>query len=528
MKKNIVKRWAASLFALVLMLTAVPLRIACGAETDQSYTVTANIYIPGELNKQLPGVTAYITNGNNPLGLDGYEAKAPTEPVSDNATLTVTEDGVMTLTLNLPNPVVTLQRIGGCSNATVTNSVRDDEVYEGLDGSASRDGRITRLTIELQDTSGEYVFSDCAEFPTILSTEWDVPLTLAVDLSGVSLPTQTEAPTANTAANEPAANTLTRSINYDKLNALIKTVDAALAAAIISKDGSDVEPSKVWVTQAAVNTLSADLAIARAALTSSSQDAVDQTTQTLSASYKTFTKSQASGAKLDNDEHLGKTLKPGTYTVSANIWFNKADTGLPLNPHITNSTFPPMNPVERNAALAVKEDGTAKVTIPITIQDKIIKVFEITGLELSESETNEDGSCSSITVDMGELSGDSTVVTKSCTIRIEMGDLAMSISGLDKNHTWPAAFELNLSGVATKDGGTMPTVELKMLSSSAAAEAMASVGAEAQTEDPAATEKPVETQPGASRPTLPIVLAAVVVIVAAVAAVAVVRKRKNQ
>ena len=34
-----------------------------------------------------------------------------------------------------------------------------------------------------------------------------------------------------------------------------------------------------------------------------------------------------------------------------------------------------------------------------------------------------------------------------------MGDLAMTISGLDKEHTWPFTFELNLSGVNTTDGG---------------------------------------------------------------------------
>ena len=36
-----------------------------------------------------------------------------------------------------------------------------------------------------------------------------------------------------------------------------------------------------------------------------------------------------------------------------------------------------------------------------------------------------------------------------CSADIWMGDLAMSISGLDKEHTWPATFELNLSDVMT-------------------------------------------------------------------------------
>ena len=55
-------------------------------------------------------------------------------------------------------------------------------------------------------------------------------------------------------------------------------------------------------------------------------------------------------------------LAPGTYTVTANIWFDRATTGLPLNPHLTNSAFPPMNPVSDNATLRVETDGHAYVS----------------------------------------------------------------------------------------------------------------------------------------------------------------------
>lgn len=147
--------------------------------------ITANLSVPGELNTQLPGVTAYMTNPDNPLGIvpDGYEsvnAVAPTTPVKNNATLTEYADGTYTLTLNVPNPVFTLQKIGDCSNAEIISATRDDKIYSGNTG-VSRNGRITKLTIKLKDKSGTYVFNDCTEFPTLLETDWNVPLTLKVD-----------------------------------------------------------------------------------------------------------------------------------------------------------------------------------------------------------------------------------------------------------------------------------------------------------------------------------------------------------
>lgn len=147
---------------------------------SETKTVTANLYVPGNLNAQLPGVNAYMTNGNNPQGIGGYEKKAPTEPVSDNAKLTTDPDGTMTLVLNLPNPVFTLQEIGGCDNAEIINIRRDNKTY------GSYTGRITQITVELLDKSGTYVFEDCTEFPTLLGMDWHVPLTLDVKFSGGS------------------------------------------------------------------------------------------------------------------------------------------------------------------------------------------------------------------------------------------------------------------------------------------------------------------------------------------------------
>lgn len=154
-------------------------------DKSDEYTVTANLSVPGELNTQLPGVTAYMTNPDNPLGIvpDGYDSVnsvAPTTPVSNNAKLKDNKDGTYTLTLNVPNPVFTLQKIGNSTNAEIVSSVRDNKTYSGNTG-VSRNGRITQLTIKLKDKSGTYIFNDCTEFPTLLETDWNVPLTLSVE-----------------------------------------------------------------------------------------------------------------------------------------------------------------------------------------------------------------------------------------------------------------------------------------------------------------------------------------------------------
>lgn len=190
MKNSLIKSIS---IGVATVLVGASFSAVMAEETTAEFTVTANLSVPGELNTQLPGVTAYMTNGNNPLGLGGYEAVAPTEPVADNAKLTVTSSGAMTLELNIPNHVFTLQQIDGCSNATIVKAIRDNEIYSS--GAEEREGRITDVTVELNDNSGVYVFGDCVEFPTLLGVDWTVPLTLEVDLSNVTIPEEKAEPT---------------------------------------------------------------------------------------------------------------------------------------------------------------------------------------------------------------------------------------------------------------------------------------------------------------------------------------------
>ena len=516
--------------------------VFAASQHSSTYTVTANLFVPGDLNTQLPGVTAYMTNGNNPLGEGGYAAKAPTEPVSDNASVTLGSDGSLTLSLPVPNPVFTLQKIGSCSNASVTHTSKDSKVYSTSDGSVSRTGRITNLTIALKDRSGTYVFNECTEFPTLLGVDWHVPLTLNVDLSGVpqaavadnasSAGSSGAASESGTDAGSAVAKQNSTNVNYDSLKAIVKTVHSVMNDVNVSEDGKDVEPKSVWVTKAELAALEKAYETAQAALTVKEQSAVDAQTTALQKAYKTFTDAQKSG-KGEATDHLGKTLKPGKYTISANIWFNKADTGLPLNPHITNGTFPPMNPVEGNAELTVAKDGNAQVVIPVCIKDRVMTIREIKGLKLLDTKKLDDGAISEITVDLGKLSGDSTVVTQqgeSMKADIWMGDLAMTISGLSKEHTWPYTFELNLSGVDTTDGGKMPTVELEMMDSSAAESVMAAAGVDSDTLDISADSADGDNAADADNAgSANAIIAAVLLIavLAAVVAAAVIKKRRG-
>ena len=494
-------------------LAAVPSFVLTASAEERTYTVTANLYCPGELNTQLPGVTAYLTNGNNPLGQEGYDAVAPTTPVQNNAQLKVDSDGNVILDVEVKNPVFTLQSISGCSNAEILSAEKDDKTYSA--GANSIKGRIKKLEVKLFDRSGKYVFDNCKEYPTLLGSEWTVPLTLEVDLSGVDLDFPQPDNNGNNANNNVKdnndnnyndhtdnnggnndnnggnddhndgndVNDTDTSVNYDSLKAAISTAEKLLDETKISADGKDIEKKTQWATQANADKLKGILDSAKAALDSEDQGSVDHMTAQLTAACDDFSKSKKTGTKSDSSEKLGKTLKSGKYTVSANIWFNKEETGLPLNPHITNSSFPPMDSVEQNAQLVIDDEGNAKVTIPIVIQNRVMTVHNIEGLELSDVKRGEDGAISEITVDLGKLDGDRTVVTKDCKCEIQMGDLAMTISGLDKDHTWAAVFELNLSGVATTDGGVMPTVEIEKTDQSAANKALALAGVSSQADE---------------------------------------------
>ena len=178
----------------------------------------------------------------------------------------------------------------------------------------------------------------------------------------------------------------------------------------------------------------------------SMEEVTDETTDNVKDADTTDTEASTEGSGAEDTEKKKTTQTPaeaGTYTVSANIWFKKEDSGLPMNPHITSDIFPPKDPVVDNAEMTVDEDGNATVKVPILIQDKIMSIQKIEGLDIVDSETDENGNLKSITVNVGKIKYLEDVVTKTCNITLQMGDLAMTISGFDKDQQWPATFQLN-------------------------------------------------------------------------------------
>ena len=178
----------------------------------------------------------------------------------------------------------------------------------------------------------------------------------------------------------------------------------------------------------------------------SMEEVADETTDNAEDADTTDTEASTEKSGAEDPKKKETTQTPaeaGTYTVSANIWFKKEDSGLPMNPHITSDIFPPKDPVVDNAEMTVDEDGNATVKVPILIQDKIMSIQKIEGLDIVDSETDENGNLKSITVNVGKIKYLEDVVTETCDITLQMGDLAMTISGFDKDQQWPATFQLN-------------------------------------------------------------------------------------
>lgn len=349
-----------------------------------TYKVTANLYIPGELNKQLPGTTAYMTNPKNPLGIGGHEG-LPTDPVKDNATLVVDKKGGKTVIVDVVNPVFTLQKITDGKKIKVLSAVWDKETYTGTAGKASRTGRITKLYLKLEDNSGVYQFGDCTEFPTLLEEDWNVPLQLGVDFTSAK-----------------------------------KTSDSTEVKLPENGTSGDKNPSG------------------------------DKKQDTNKNDNKG--NSNGSGGNANADSNQNGKLKAGTYTVAANIWIDKSAAGLPLSPHLTNSAFPPKDPVSNNATLTVDENSNARVSVPIVIPSKVMYVESISGLNIVDSSIGGNG-LSSITVDLGTVTDPNAVITKSCTVSLQLGELAQSIAKKERDQVWAATFQVSLSGVPSAASG---------------------------------------------------------------------------
>ena len=369
-----------------------------GTIAPGTYQITANLYVPGELNTVL-GKNAYLTNASTPI----TDGNAPLTPVSDNAKLVVRADGSRVLVIPVVNPVFTLQSVASGENVKVLGTERGGEVV----GSTQVSDRVTMLYVELGDDSGSYQLGDCVEFPTLLNQEWNVPLRISADFSSLVKLSSTATitiPGQNGTDKPDNGNTGGNGTN----NGGTTTPD--------NGNGSNNNGNANQGNNGTVDN-------------NGGQNG-----------------NQGTAGNVNNSDGSYR-LSAGTYTVTANIWLSdRSATGLPLMPYLTSGDFPPMYPVTGNATLTVDESGHATLRVPITIQSKVMTVSGISGLSVVDTEYS-GGYVSAVTIDLGTITDMSGVITRSCSATIVMGSLASTISGITGSHTWPATFQVVFTGV---------------------------------------------------------------------------------
>ena len=392
---------------------------AAGDLKPGTYTVTANLFVPGELNTVLVGVNAYLTNPSTPL----TDGSAPTKPVSDNATLTVAEDGAITLDLDVVNPVFTLQKIDGSTNAQATVTGKGDSVGTT---DAQYKTRISKLSIKLSDTSGTYVFSDCLEYPTLLSQVWTVPLTLNVDFSNVDTVEPTPDPTPDPEPGQVTKVDAPRASGDLTYNGKTQTGVAASKAYTLT--GATAKDAGTYTATATLNegyewadgttapkTITYTIAKAKLTATYAGETVVEGATPAYAVNVTGFVNGEtvltaegfkapsvsavASGKLVAGESfeltpaggaaknysyiYVAGTLKvvepadtdaiaPGTYQITANLYVpGELNTVLGKNAYLTNASTPltdgnaPLTPVSDNAKLVVRADGSRVLVIPV-------------------------------------------------------------------------------------------------------------------------------------------------------------------
>lgn len=385
-----------------------------------TYTVTANLSMPGEYNPVISGVTVYANNPNNPFGPTLDENKAsevsgeiPNIPLSDNATLVVTKKGAKYLLLPVKNPIFTTQKLGTCSKLKEVSVERVKPTKGGKgdwDGSYNnRTDRIHKILVKLTDkeTDGtvSYYFKNSVLYAVPLDMELaptgDIALELSVDYSSVQkISDSTEVPSLKNSDNGNSGN------NNNGNNS----------------NNGDNKGNKN-----------------------------NGNNNNNNGGNSGNNNGNNSNGSTEQDSG-SSTLKPGQYTVAANIWIDRSSAGLPLSPHLTNSAFPPKDPVSSNATLTVDNDSNASVYVPIVIPSRVMSVKSISGLNITSTDTNGDY-LSGITVSLGKVTDPDAVITESCSVSLDLGELAQSITHKSREQVWAATFQVSISGVPASDSG---------------------------------------------------------------------------
>lgn len=373
-----------------------------------TFTITANLSMPGEYNPVIPGATVYANNPNNPFTdkagvcpvLDGnspvgVQATTPTSALKKNAKLVVASDGTKTLELDILNPVFTTQEIGTCAELPDVNVTRKAPNDASVWNYGSYSTRVSHVSVKLTDDlvtgSKSYYFKGSKLYAVPLSMDiapvGDIALELSVDYS--SLPA------------EALPDNVTPTPDPDP----------------------DPDPSPTPTPDPDNNANGDD--------------------------------NGASGGNSEIASTSDGHIAAGTYTVSANLWFDKATTGLPLNPHMTNGGFPPSTPVQANATMTVDSSGHATVSVPVKIQDKVMTINNVWGSSVSSF------SGSSVTLDLGTPSASQSTFTGTCSASVTIGWLARTIAAGIFNgvwdHTWNTNWEVDLgSSLPSSGGGELP------------------------------------------------------------------------
>ena len=401
-----------------------------------TYTITANLMMPGEYNPVLRGTTVCANTPDNPFAdsagnspvvdenSDVTIANAvPTDAqaMTSNATLIVAEDGTKTLVLPVRNPCFTLQELGTCAELQDVKVERTTPEDPSLWNYGKMSSRIHKVAFTLTDNlaSGERSYDFAGSFLYAVPLEkgmqygsgnpeirpsGDVALRLTVDYSSVRKSSDsTEVPT------------------------LVDLVDKGN-----NGNGGNGDSGNNNGSNGSQNNSGSNEANGSA-------------------------NGGSNGGIATTDGHLAA----GTYTVSGNVWLPKSQTGLPLNPHLSNGGFPPSSPVSSNATLVVDGSGHAYVRIPVTIQDKVMVVNNVWGSGVSF-----DGS--TITIDLGTPSAGQTTFTGTCQVSVTIGWLAKTIAAGIFNgvwdHTWTANWEVDLGSVLpASGGGTLPAAAQAIL-----------------------------------------------------------------
>ena len=405
-----------------------------------TYTITANLRMPGQYNPVLPDTTVYANNPNNPFGIDeGTSAfpvdanKAPTDPMSMNATLVVAKNGTKTLVLPIDNPVFTTQSLGRCEqlpNVWVMRSKAPFATEYSVNKAGSYgkyDTRISKLGAVLTDAqdsgSVSYTFKGSTLYAlpidTDISPDGDVALELTVDYDSLKQTSDsTEVTFANTGDNGSALGELAKTDSDNGGNGGNGGNSGGNQGGNSGDNGGS--------------------------------NGSNGSNGGGSNGGSTTVTTTASG-------HFAA----GTYTVSANLWFDKSVTGLPLNPHLTNSSFPPSTPVSNNATLTVDESGHAWVSIPVVIQDKVMTINNVWGSGVSYNG-------STVTIDLGTPSSSQTQFTGTCSSSVTIGWLARTIAAGIFNgvwdHTWTTNWEIDFgSTLPASGGGSLPAAAQAIL-----------------------------------------------------------------